>query len=81
MNYILVVFASVTTANRLKSLIRKKYGIESTIVQTPGSIRLKGCSYALKMEGKYADTVWKIITDSGLSSKGIYTEGDYLKIR
>ncbi len=81
MNYILVVFTSVTTANRLKSLIQKKYAIESTLVQTPKVIAAKGCGYALKMEEKHTDTVWKIITDSGLSSKGIYTEGDYSKIR
>ncbi len=80
MNYILVVFASVTTANRLKSLIRKKYGIESTLVQTPKSIGVKGCSYALKMEEKYKDIVWQIVTDSGISSKGIFTEEDYKKI-
>jgi len=81
MNYILVVFASVTTANRLKSLIRKKYGIESTLIQTPKAIGVKGCSYALKMEEKYVDTVWQVVTDSGVSSKGIYTEGNYFKIR
>ena len=52
MNYVLVVFASATTANRVKSVLQKKFGIKSVLIQTPKSLNVKGCSFCLKTENK-----------------------------
>ena len=81
MNYVLVVFASATTANRVKSVLQKKFGIKSVLIQTPKSLNVKGCSFCLKTESANVDTIWKIVTDNGLSSKGAFREEDYFKIR
>lgn len=81
MNYILVVFASFASANRVKSLLKNKFNITSAVVQTPGSINLKSCSYSLKLLAEHADTVWNIIKQNKLSSKGIYSASDYSKVR
>lgn len=81
MNYVYVVFASFATANRVKSLLQKKYNIGSSLMQTPDGINLKSCSYCLKLRYDYADTVWNIICRNGLSSKGIFSCADYVKLR
>ena len=81
LNYILVVFASLASANRVKSLLNNKFNITSAIVQTPGSINLKSCSYSLKLLSEHTDTVWNIIKQNKLSSKGIFSASDYSKIR
>lgn len=81
MNFVLIVFASATTANRLKSVLYKKFRINSEVIQTPASLSDKGCSYCLRVRFEHADTVWKIVRENGLSSKGIYSDTDYHKIR
>lgn len=81
MNYVYVVFASFATANRVKSLLEKKYNITSWLMQTPSGIKLKSCSYCLKLSSSHIDTVWDIITRSSLSSKGIFSEGSFNKLR
>ena len=53
---VLIVFASVTTANRVKSILDKKYGISSELVRSPASLHLEGCSYALKLKSEFLDT-------------------------
>ena len=81
LNYILVVFASFASANRVKSLLKNKFDITSAVVQTPGSINLKSCSYSLKLSQEHTDTVWDIIEKNKLSSKGIFSASDYSRIR
>ncbi|MBQ6895158.1 MAG: DUF3343 domain-containing protein [Clostridia bacterium] len=81
MNYILVVFASFATANRVKSLLKTNHNINSAVVQTPGGINIKSCSYSLKLSSDYADLVWNIVKSNKLSSKGIFSDSDYSRIR
>ena len=81
MNYILLVFDSFTTANRVKSLLKNNHNINSAIVQTPGGINVKSCSYSLRLLSAHADLVWNIVRQNGLSSKGIFSEPDYVKVR
>jgi len=76
MDYCLVVFASATTANRVASVLRKKFGIKTQLIQTPASIPAPGCSYCLKMKCEDSNTAWRIIKENGLSSKGIFREKD-----
>ncbi|MBQ4629397.1 MAG: DUF3343 domain-containing protein [Clostridia bacterium] len=81
MDFCLVVFASATTVNRVKSVLLKKFQINSEIVQTPKAIPAKGCSYSLKIKTEYADVVWNLIKENGLSSKGIFRESNFEKIK
>ena len=81
MDFCLVVFASATTVNRVKSVLLKKYNIQSYIIQTPKEIPAKGCSYSLRIGSEYVDTVRDLIKSNGLSSKGIFRESDYKKIK
>lgn len=81
MNYIIVVFASFAAANRVKSLLKNKFNITSAVVQTPGSINLKSCSYSLKLLAEHTDTVWDIIKKNKLLSKGIFSASDFSRVR
>lgn len=81
MNYVLIVFASATTANRVKSVLRKNFGVDSSLIQTPKALNVSGCSYCLKLKKEHMNTVWNIITENGLSSKGIFRDKDYAKLR
>ncbi len=81
MNKVLIVFASSTSANRVKSVLSKKYGIKSTLMQSPKALNLSGCSYCLELKREDMDTAWKLISSNGLSSKGIYDIRDYKRIK
>ena len=81
MNYCFMVFSSFATANRVKSLLLKKHDIKSEIMQTPGEIKLKSCSYCLKINISHLDTAWDIVVRSGLSSKGVFSADDFKKLK
>ncbi len=81
MNNVLIVFASSTSASRMKSILSKNYGIKASISQTPKALNLSGCSYCLHLKKEDADLAWKLIKSNGLSSKGIYDSKDYRKIK
>lgn len=81
MNYVLIVFASFATANRVKSLLQKNYNITSELIQTPSQIKIKSCSYSLKLKRNYMDTAWNIVTKNALSSKGVFCAENYSKIK
>ena len=81
MDDVLVVFSSSTTAGRVKLLLKKSYGIDASLEQTPAGLSLNGCSFCLRTNAKYADIIWKIIKQNSLSSKGIFRSSDFYKIR
>ena len=81
MNYCFIVFSSFATANRVKSLLLKKHDINSEIMQTPGEIKLKSCSYCLKIKLVHLDEAWDLVTRNALSSKGVFSADDFKKIR
>ncbi len=81
MKFCLIVFASATTANRVKSVLYKKFRINSTLMQTPKALPIVSCSYCLRFSIEHIDTVWDLVTQNGLSTKGIYREMDYEKLR
>ncbi len=81
MNNVLIVFASSTSASRVKSILSKKYGIGATLSQTPKALNLSGCSYCLQIRREDLGVAWKLINSSGLSSKGVYDSKDYRKIK
>lgn len=81
MNYVFIVFSSFATANRVKSLLQKNFDIESELMQTPSQIKGKSCSYCLKMRQSNMDTAWNIVKKNGLSSKGVFSAENYVKLK
>ncbi len=80
MNYVLIVFSSFATANRVKSLLQKNFDIKSELMQTPSGITQKSCSYCLKLNKAHMDTAWNIVKKNGLSSKGIFSADGYTRL-
>ncbi len=80
MNYVLIVFSSFATANRVKSLLQKNFDIHSELMQTPNGINQKSCSYCLKLKQTHMETAWEIVKKNGLSSKGIFSAEDYVRL-
>ena len=81
MNYVLIVFASFATANRVKNLLHNNYDIASELIQTPGKIGAKSCTYSLKLQKAHMETAWNIVKKNGLSSKGVFSYADYSKLK
>ena len=81
MNKVLIVFASSTSANQVKRVLSKKYGIKSTLIQAPKALNLSGCSYCLELNREDMETAWQLISANGLSSKGIYDIREYRRIK
>ena len=81
MNYVLIVFSSFATASRVKSLLQKNFNIASELMQTPGKIGVKSCTYSLKLPKSHMETVWNIVQKNGLSSKGVFSYTDYSKLK
>ena len=80
MSKVLIVFASATTANKIKSELERKFSIKSSVVQTPNNIGLKSCSYSVKLSEGDLYTAWNLIKNVNVYTKGVYRESDYSKI-
>lgn len=64
----IIAFASVTYANKAKSVF-EKYGISAEVKRTPGSL-FRGCGYSVTVEGR-SDRLVKIMEDNGISYRSI----------
>ena len=64
----IIAFASVTYANKAKSVF-EKYGIPAEVKRTPGSL-FRGCGYSVTVEGR-SDRLVKIMEDNGISYRSI----------
>lgn len=80
LNNVLIVFASITTANKIKSELEKRYSIVSKVVQTPKAVPVKSCSYCIKLSEENLYKAWSMIKMSGVYTKGVYRESDYSKL-
>lgn len=69
----LVVLASVTTAERMKRILYTR-GIKSEVVQTPKSIAVGGCGYSLRMNEEDKESAVRAAKDMGVRIKGFYRE-------
>lgn len=78
---VFIVFASATTANRVKSVLSKKYAVNSEVMQTPKTFPSQGCSYSLFLNSVNLNTAWQIVTGSSLSTKGAYRRSDYVRLK
>ena len=64
----IIAFASVTYANKAKSVF-EKYGLTAEVRRTPGTL-FRGCGYSVTVEGR-SDRLVKIMEDNGISYRSI----------
>ena len=81
MNDVLIVFSSVTTANRVRNVIKKNMNINSEIVQTPAALALKSCGFSIVFDEKNLEKVWNFVLKSGLSTGGAFRISDLSRIK
>lgn len=80
MDYILIVFASQTSAAKIKSLLEHRFNIHSKLVQTPRAIPVNGCSHSIKLKADDFEKVRSYILSANVRIRGIYKDVDYSKI-
>lgn len=81
MSEVLVVFASMTDANKIKFYIEKKYRISPRIVQTPKAVSPGGCSYSLIVARSELGKVYDAMKVLGVMSNAALYAGDYSRVR
>lgn len=81
MSEVLVVFASMTDANKIKFYIEKRHNITARIVQTPKAVSSGGCSYSLIVEKKELGKVYDAMKVLGVMSNAALYAGDYSIVR
>ncbi len=64
----IIAFASVTQANKAKSVF-ERYGLKAEVKRTPGTL-FRGCGFSVAVEGR-SDRLVKIMEDNGISYKSI----------
>ena len=79
MKYNFIVFGSQTTAIKVMKNIMNNYQIKSEIIQTPKAIKLRSCSYCLKLNDEYTESVLKYLKSSNIYFLGVY-DSNYEKI-
>lgn len=80
MENVLIVFLSMTTANRIKSELERRYGIKSKVMQTPKTIPVKSCSYCIRLAAGDLQKTWNMIKNLDVYTKGVYRESDNSKM-
>lgn len=79
-NKVLIVLLSSTSAFSLKTLMEKRFGVHSTVIQAPAQLAQLGCSYCLEIDISDMKTAVNIIKASGITTRGIYDGETYQKI-
>ena len=80
MENVLIVFLSMTTANRIKSELERRYGIKSKVMQTPKTIPVKNCSYCIRLAAGDLQKALNMIKNLDVYTKGVYRESDNSKM-
>ena len=75
MEHIIVVYKSITVANRAKHIMEKE-SIKASVIQLPQSFNIKGCSYAVKIKESDKEKMLAISEKYKLKIRGIFKE-DY----
>ncbi len=73
MEYALIVFGSVTVANRVKKLMRKQTD-SADVVQLPPDLGIRGCSYCLRIRLCDFSLMRRVADEYGLRIKAAYAE-------
>ena len=79
-NKVLIVLASSTSAFSVKTLLEKRYKIQSRIIQAPAALATLGCAYSLELDSANLKTAMNLIKVSGMSVRGVYNADSYEKI-
>lgn len=69
-----VLLGSVTTAMRLKRLLEKKCGCPAEVVHTPSQLNSGGCSYSVRVDNRYLDTVRNTAEEYTVGIRKIYLD-------
>ena len=81
MDKVLVVLASLTSANRIKKYMQLNFDVKVIVMQTPKDIQLEGCGYCVKADYKDLDKIYDAIEMLDISSRGAFNASNYMKIR
>ncbi|MDP4117819.1 MAG: DUF3343 domain-containing protein [Bacillota bacterium] len=73
MKSIIILFSSSTSAVRLKEGLTKE-GFVAKVIQTPTKLITGGCNYSVKTTENALEAVRKILTLTGLRTRGIYLD-------
>lgn len=73
MNHALVVFGSVTVANRAKRLMEKQANY-AAVVQLPPDLGIRGCSYCLRVRQGDFNKMTELAEEYGLKIKAAFLE-------
>ena len=82
---VLVVFSSITVANKAKKLAIKNFDYAS-VVQLPPNLGIRGCNYCLRIKKSDYESMTEISAEHKLKIKAVYIEKDmgkekeYIKI-
>ncbi len=71
MNEVLIVFASATTASRIKKLLEKE-GFYARILQTPKLLSIGGCSFSVKTTEEAIKVCRRFADELSVKIKGVY---------
>ncbi|MBE7029942.1 MAG: DUF3343 domain-containing protein [Ruminococcaceae bacterium] len=80
MDNVLILLASITSANRLVYLLAREYGVHANVIQTPKAIATGGCSYCVRVRREYLQKAWDLVKKLGASTKGAFDERDYSRL-
>lgn len=70
------VFASLTSATRVKKFLKKEKGMDVYIVQVPKSDKIKGCSYGIYADKSKIHDIKEAIDYLEIKSKGMFSSED-----
>ena len=70
------VFASLTTAGRVRYKLKSKLGVSFDIHKLTGKEDIPGCSYGLYVHPSYKNRVSDMIKELDVNLVGIYEEKD-----
>ena len=73
MENLIIVYKSITVANRAKSLM-EKMGIQASVIQLPQSFNIKGCSYAVKIKKRDKEKVLELSDKFKLKIRAVFEE-------
>lgn len=70
----IIVYKSITMANRAKKLVEKEK-IKASVTQLPSNFKFKGCTYALSVERKNLENALEISEKYALNVRAYFTDG------
>lgn len=73
MDCVLMVFSSVTVANRAKKLAIAAFDY-AAVVQLPPKLGIRGCNYCLRIKRSDYETMLEIARENGLKIKAMFLE-------